>query len=509
MGDTARQQDDFDTSVEPGVWRYVRASRASVIVDAEDYFELMQQAMLRARDRIMLVGWDFDTRIHLAQGRRWFGRRREGRYPRRLGSFIAWLTRHRPELDVRILKWGYGFRNMVGRGTMFFDLARWVKNPQIDFKFDTAHPFGCSHHQKIAVLDEALAVCGGIDMTTCRWDTREHRENDRARKRPRGRYYGPWHDATMMIEGDAARALADLSYDRWQAAGGKRLERVTQPGEGLWPERLEAQFENVELGIARNRPAHGGRPAIEETEQLFIRHVMGAKRYIYAESQYFASRVVAEAIARRLEEPDPPEFVIVNPISADGWIETQAMDHARARLIRAIGRHDRRGRFNVYVPYTGDEPIYVHAKVMIVDDAVLRIGSANLNNRSLGLDSECCVFVDSARPGNGHCTDAIRALRLSLLGEHLGLDEAALVAHLEAHETMASAIRHAPLRSRRLRPLELGELTELERTLADSELLDPETPDEMFDFAGRTRALFRDRGFLKPPRAPFRRRKKR
>jgi hypothetical protein len=94
----------IDDSVEPGVWRFVRARRARVIVDAADYFAIMQAAMLAARFRIFLIGWDFDTRIHLAEGRFWWQRAWKKKYPARLGSFIAWMIRHRPTLEVRILK---------------------------------------------------------------------------------------------------------------------------------------------------------------------------------------------------------------------------------------------------------------------------------------------------------------------------------------------------------------------------------------------------------------------
>ena len=82
----------------------------------------------------------------------------------------------------------------------------------------------------------------------------------------------------------------------------------------------------------------------------------------------------------------------------------------------------RQGRFTIWSPLTGATPIYVHAKIMVVDDEVLRIGSANLNNRSMGLDSECDVFIDATRKGNEHARDGIAALRHSLLAEHCGLD---------------------------------------------------------------------------------------
>ena len=92
-----------DQSVEPGVWRYAHADRATVIVDAEDYFRHMQDTMLNAEQRILLIGWDFDTRIHLAAGRRWWQRATKARHPSWLGSFIPCLSRHRPGLGLAAL----------------------------------------------------------------------------------------------------------------------------------------------------------------------------------------------------------------------------------------------------------------------------------------------------------------------------------------------------------------------------------------------------------------------
>ncbi len=480
------------------MWIYARADRARVIVDAEDYFELMQMAVASAKHRVLMIGWDFDTRIHLTRGRRWWQRlTRRGEYPSRLGSFILWLNSRNRQLEIRILKWGFGMPAMLARGSMIVDLARWFPHRRIDFKFDTAHPVGCSHHQKIVVIDDRLAVCGGIDMTGRRWDTREHREVDPRRKVPRGQPYGPWHDATMMMEGPVAQALDALGRDRWIRAGGKPLARVEPREESCWPQGLTAQFENVEVGIARTRAEYDGSPAISEVEELFRIQIARAKRFIYAENQYFASRVIAEAIAARLAEPDPPEILIVQPATADGWVETKAMDPARARLFSALRELDHAGRFHLYTPYTGETPIYVHAKLMIVDDEVLRIGSANFNNRSLGLDSECDVFIDCARPGNEGCGAAIRDLRLSLLAEHCGIAESEIAGELDRAGSMAALIAAGGSRNgRQLRPFEPEEVGELEGGMADLAILDPEEPAEMFEFTGRRRGLFRSGGLL-------------
>lgn len=512
MGDDDKDTEDGfdDSSVEPGVWRYAKASRASVIVDAADYFALMQKAMLKARSRILLIGWDFDTRIHLAEGRRWWQKGFRRQQPVRLGSFIVWLSRHRRDLDILILKWSFGAIKFAARGSMLFDLVRWAPHRRITFKFDSAHPVGCSHHQKIAVIDDRLAVCGGIDMTSERWDTREHREHDPRRKTPHHKSYAPWHDATMMLEGDAARMLGELGRTRWRRAGGGDLEPVTPPEESAWPEELVEQFTDVEVGISRTRAAYDGTDAISEIEQLFLLHIARAKRFIYAESQYFASRKIGEAISKRLQEDDPPEIVIIQPLHAEDWIEELAMDSARARLVNSLREIDHKGRLHFFVPYTGETPIYCHAKIMIVDDEVLRIGSANLNNRSLGLDTECDVFIDCARPANRDCGPTIRSLRHSLLAEHCGLEQEDVGPLLEQYGSMAAMIEaKGGGEGRSLRPLQPETPGDMEKALADSEVLDPETPEEMFDLIKSRRGLFRRGSLLSRAKARLQRKRKR
>ncbi|MFA9199569.1 MAG: phospholipase D-like domain-containing protein [Cypionkella sp.] len=481
-GDTIDLDQFDDASAEPGVWRFARVDRASVIVDAEDYFALMQKAMLQAKNRIMMIGWDFDTRIHLALGRRWFSRPFRRRYPRRLGSFLMWLARHRPGLEIRILKWGLGVFQFVTRGYMIVDVLRMAGHKAITFNFDNRHPVGCSHHQKIVVIDDKLAVCGGIDMTMDRWDTREHLERDRRRRRPHGRRYRPWHAAPMMLEGDAARPLGLLSRERWRRAGGSELGNAELPDESLWPEELPVQFENVEVGIARTCAQYDGNCEVREIEHLLLEQIRAARKFIYSENQYLTSPRIAEALSARLQEADPPEIVLIQPDAADGWLEQQAMDHARNVLLHSIEQVDRQRRFGLFVPYTGETKIYVHAKLTIFDDRVLRIGSANWNNRSMGLDSECDLFIDCARPGNAHACEAIARLRRSLLAEHCGLAEDEVARLLEADGSMLRLIEsHGGRHARQLRRFVPPPVGPVEETLAGSQLLDPERPSEMFE----------------------------
>jgi phosphatidylserine/phosphatidylglycerophosphate/cardiolipin synthase-like enzyme len=494
-------QDDDDESAEPTTWRYVRASRAHVLVDAAAYFGVLQQAMFNARQRIMLIGWDFDTRIHLGPGRRFWNRPSRRTFPARLGAFVVWLCNRTPGLEVRVLKWNFGALKFVFRGSMILDLLRWWRHPAIDFKFDAAHPFGCSQHQKIAVIDDSFASCGGIDITADRWDTPAHLDVDKRRRIPFGRrLYPPWHDMTMVVEGEAARALGWLGRQRWEQAGGPAMEPCAAPQEPVWPARLKAEFEDVELGIARTRSAWNSIPEVREIERLYLAHIARARHFIYAESQYFASRVIAEALACRLSEPDPPEVVIIGPDVAHGWLEQAAMDGARIQLARAIGERDHARRFRIFVPYAAQgTPIYVHSKLMIVDDEIVRIGSSNLNNRSLGLDTECDLFIDAARPANAHVGPAITRLRQRLLAEHLGVEPAKVAAALADNPSMIDLIERIPDRGKRLEPFVLHELTDTEKAIADSALLDPERPELLFEPFARRRGLFRRGGILRRP----------
>jgi phosphatidylserine/phosphatidylglycerophosphate/cardiolipin synthase-like enzyme len=497
----AMEPDQTDPVPRPSVWRFARASRAHVVIDAADYYALMQQAMKRAKQLIHLIGWDFDTRMRLGKGRRFWNLPRKTVNPARLGPFVIWLCNHTPGLQVRVLKWNFGALKFLFRGSMILDLIRWLLHPQIDFKLDSAHPIGCSHHQKIVVIDDKFAVCGGIDMTSDRWDTPEHLQNDPRRHKPYSKkLYGPWHDLTMMVEGDAAAALGELGRERWERAGGKPLIVCAPQSKSAWPKQLKAEFEDVEIGIARTRADWNGYGEVREIEALFVEHIARAKRFIYAESQYFASRAIAEALAERLGKPDPPEIVLINPESAEGWLEQAAMDGARVQLIHAIGARDPGNLFRVFMPYNAaGTAIYVHSKVMIVDDEVVRIGSANMNNRSMGLDSECDLFIDAARPGNGHAAAPIKRLRIALLAEHTGLSEQEVAARLAANPSMISLITQAPRTGKYLELFALRPLTDAEKAVADNALLDPERPEELFEPFSKRRGLFRRGGLLRRP----------
>ena len=171
------------------------------------------------------------------------------------------------------------------------------------------------------------------------------------------------------------------------------------------------------------------------------------------------------------------------------------MDTARAHLIGALRQHDKFGRFAVYHPNTSDgEPIYVHAKILIIDDAIIRIGSSNMNNRSMRLDTECDVVIDAADGANASRVDKIASIRTSLLAEHLGECEDTVDQMIRTTGSIVKTIEALRTKTGKLRPYVLPEVNDVAAWLAENEILDPEGPAEMFE-AVSSRGLFRRRWF--------------
>lgn len=454
-------------------WRIERAHRFAPIVDAATYFGLARAAMLRARHRIMMIGWDFDTRVVLDP---WAG---GAASTESLGALVSALARERAGLHVFILQWRSGLLGTLVRGRTPLVVVRWKMHRRVHVRLAADHPAGACHHQKILVIDDALAFCGGIDMTAGRWDTRAHRDDEPLRARPAGRSYAPLHDVTTALDGPAARALGDFARERWRRATGEVIAPVPR-GADPWPDGLAPLVREVDIAVARTEPAYRDRAEVREIEALYLSAIGAARRSIYLESQYFVSRRIAEALARRLGEPDGPEAVVINPVRADGWLQEAAMGSARALWLARIALADSHRRFRMYTPVTATgRPIYVHAKVMVIDDRLLRVGSSNLNNRSMGFDTECDVALEARGSAfeDREVRRSIAMLRDSLVAEHLGVPLEVFTAAVEECGSLIGAIER--LRADggpTLVPFSAPPLSESAARIADHEHLDPERP---------------------------------
>lgn len=470
---------------EPGrnCWRVERAERAAVVIDGAAYFRALRECCARARSAITLVGWEIDGRIDLLRD----DRPTEDERPRDLGGFLDSLVRTRPDLTVRVLAWDFTWIYALERDWLTPVRLGWTTSDRLIYRTDAKHPVGASHHQKIVVVDDAVAFTGGIDLGPRRWDTPEHAADQPGRRDPSGEPYPPHHDVQLAVSGDAARALGELVRERWRRATGERIEPPPEPDDDRWPESLSPEFRNVRAAIARTEPEYRGRPEVREIERMFDDTFAAARDTIYIENQYLTSRNVARRLADRLSSEDGPEVVVVVPQRTDGWLERNTMDVLRARVVEQLRSADAHGRLRVLrpqVPGLGDQRANVHAKVTIVDDRVLRVGSANLSNRSMGLDTECDLALVA-------CDDAEREtvldVRDRLLSEHLGTDAKNVADARRDRGGLTGAIDALRTdRGRTLVPLDPDPGGSLgDRLVSDSDWLDPERPVDVSDFLGR------------------------
>lgn len=461
------------TLFHPGrnCWRVETADRMAVIIDGQAYFRALREALLKAERMVMMIGWDFDFEIEMLPGESdGDGLARDG-FPNRVGPFLEAIVDRHENLDIYLLKWSGGA--LIAPGAILPTLAVKLMSPdQIHLAFDGRHPLGACHHQKIVVIDDSLAFCGGIDTTDGRWDDREHRDDNPLRCLKNGDCAQPWHDASTVMGGPAAAALSELARARWHRANDVPVDEVFEPGADLWPDSINPAFHDIPVAIARTAPPETGQPGIHEIEDLYLDAIAAARDYIYIESQYFCADSITRAIERRLVEPGGPAIVVINPHAAQNHLEDQAMHVTRSRMIRHLRACDTHDRFRVLYPVTDSgQPIYVHAKIMIVDDTLLRIGSSNIDRRSMGFDTECDVAI---RAPNEVTRNLIRGFRDELLAEHLGLSPSEVTDEVTRQDSFIPALDQLCGTQRRsLRPLPLRRESWLGSLLADTRFFDP------------------------------------
>ena len=458
--------------LEPGrnCWRLAHAHRAKVLIDACNYYACLEQALRRARRSILIVGWDFDGRIQLCPNR-------EGCPP--LGKFLRELVEQRPELEVHVLVWSAA---VVHAGSAAMPLllgASWEDHPRITLRLDQHHPLYASHHQKLVAVDDAIAFVGGIDLTVERWDTCAHSHADRLRHGPDGSAYRPVHDVQMVVDGEAARCVAEVARERWRDAIGESLS-VPDVDNDLWPADLAPDFTDVPVAIARTAPEWDGSPGVREVAALTDDILAAARTSIYIETQYFAADCVRSFLEQSLAAKQGPEIVVIVKQAADGKLEQLVMGNNRDRLIRDLRQADRHNRLRVFYPVVAgdDEPceVLVHAKVAIVDDEILRIGSSNLNNRSMGLDTECDLAIEAA---NDEMRHTIAGLRAQLLAEHLDCSPEEIAKAIAECGSLIRAIESCNRSTRGLRPFTETDLDGPTDPITGTGLLDPKRPLEL------------------------------
>jgi len=474
---------------EKNCYKVATAGRASLIIDGEAYFRAVYESFRRARHTIFVVGWDLHSDLRLVRDDKTHD------YPVRLGAFLDRVAAEREGLDIYLVSWDFAMIYAMERELF----SRYKLNSQthdrIHFRLDGNHPVGASQHQKIVVVDDAVAFVGGFDLSKWRWDTSDHHLEDDRRIDPAGKHYQPFHDIQMAVDGQAAKVLGDLAREAWARAGGEPPVAHAKKNDGMqtdettdgdpWPLNLKPDFRGVPVAIARTLPAFREQQSVREVERLYMDSIGAAKRWIYIENQYLSSHRIGQALKKRLQEAGGPEVVMVLPEKTGGWLEQHTMDVLRGRILRELREADAYDRLRVYYARIAKDPhcaLMVHSKMMVIDDDFVRVGSSNLSNRSMGLDSECDLAIAAGR--DEAVRKAIGRFRSRLIAEHLGCGTDDIAAAVAQSGSLIRTIEANIEGERTLVPFSGEVPSEVDRWIPESALLDPEKPvepDELVD----------------------------
>lgn len=461
--------------VKKNCWRIEKADRLSFLIDGADYFAVLREAMKKARHTIYILSWDINSQLELIRDDGDDG------YPKKLGELLNTLVNKNPNLNIYILDWDFAMIYAASREWLPLYQLDWKTHSRVHFCLDDYHPSGASQHQKIVIIDEMLAFIGGLDLTAGRWDTSDHTPDNPKRDRVDDKIFRPYHDVQVMLEGDAAAALAEFARDHWKLAAGEKLQPVgSKESLAPWPESVAVDMKDVSVGLARTRCAYKQLTEVREIHDFYLDAIHSARHYVYIENQYFTVPSIAEAIQNSLEKEQGPEVVIVQPKETDGWLSQLTMDVLRVRQIEQMQAHDKYNRLRVYYPEgpgLDKLPINVHAKIMVVDDTLVTVGSANLNNRSMGLDNECNIIIDAE--SNEALEQSVATFHHRLLAEHLSCTPEQVHETLQSSKSLIATIdKLTDTGGRYLNQLPLDLPPDIDRIVPDTDITDPQEPFE-------------------------------
>jgi phosphatidylserine/phosphatidylglycerophosphate/cardiolipin synthase-like enzyme len=363
-----------------------------VLIDGAEVLPAIAEAIRGARRSVRLAGWH--SAPHFALERT--------EPPTVLRELLAQAVGR--GVTVRVLLWaGAPLRVFTpARNDVRAACRELARDTGVRVAIDSHERLLHCHHEKLVVVDEDIAFVGGVDLTDLggdRWDTSLHPA--------RGRL--GWHDAGSRLRGPIVGDVAEHFDLRWTAVTGEVLPEVPVP----------ARAGDTTIQLLRTIPEHvydqipDGAFGILEG---YMRALRSAQQIVYLESQFFWLPEIVDLVSEKLRDPPSDQFRVVVLLPSK---PNNGQDDTRGMLAHLVDADGGRGRFlsttiDAMVGSTVD-PLYVHAKIGIVDDRWLTIGSANLNAHSFFNDSEVNVQVSDQA--------LARRTRLRLWSEHLGLPE--------------------------------------------------------------------------------------
>ena len=421
--------------VDVGASPWVHGNSVAYLVDGDETFRAIAESVRKAKRSICITGWDFRSEI-------WMERLTDDRVS--IADLLVGRMRAQPGLMLRLLIWSNpgAFVELRSLKERFDRLAR-TEGLDVQIEIDAGSGVR-SHHQKSIIVDGREAFVGGIDLTWGRWDTQEHRPRWHRQADVDGDGAGgdferpPWHDLHTRIRGPIVAAFARNFNERWWAVRGEILPLPRAP---------RARKTGIPALPLRTWPAAiPGSPWGRRDEfgirTHYLRLIDLALDSIYIEQQYVNDKAIAKALVRRLrwasaQGRDHFRLTIVLPsFYANPARVASHITYLQERCLTMIREADPARRFvRIFCLKTWDAdaenyvPVYVHAKLMIVDERWVMIGSANANARSMKYDTELNILTDDPKgarrfqrrlmeeharrslpPGHASAVDALLAL---------------------------------------------------------------------------------------------------
>jgi phosphatidylserine/phosphatidylglycerophosphate/cardiolipin synthase-like enzyme len=360
-------------------------NRLEALLDGDEALPRLEQDLRGARESVLLAGWHFEPSFSLSPG----------------GPTLRELLAEAAErVDVRVIAWAGAPLPLFSpsRAAVRATRDELVAGTRIRMALDARErPMHC-HHEKIAVIDGRVAYVGGIDLTSLAGDRFD--QNGHPARGTIG-----WHDAALRCEGPLVADVAAHVSLRWREVTGEALaDPPAPPAAGA----LRAQFVRTVPNDVYEALPRGDYRILE----AYVRALRAAERLVYLENQFLWTPELVRILAAKLRDPPSDEFRMVLLLPSR---PNNGADDTRGQLgvLVDADRHERLLACTLYQPGRAGA-VYVHAKVAVVDDRWLAIGSANLNEHSLFNDTEACVIT---------CDEELaRETRLRLWREHLDVE---------------------------------------------------------------------------------------
>src|SRR4051794_7715341 len=328
-----------------------------ILIDGANALPRMAEAIQNAKRHVHVCSWHLEPGFDPG--------------PRKNGPVKELLAEAAERVDVRVLVWAGAPVPVFQprRGLVKEQRDQLVKGTKIQCELDAHGRMMHCHHEKLVIVDDENAFVGGIDLTALagdRYDTNEHSFKDEI----------GWHDASSLLRGPIVGDVAAHFALRWEATAGQAMplpEDLTPAGE-----TTVQLVRTVPEGAYRVLPR--GEFSVLEA---YTRALRSAQHLIYLENQFLWSPEIVQILESKLRNPPTDDFrvVVLLPHKANN-----GQDDTRGMLGRLVAAdHDGRFLATTILSRSGERsgPLYVHAKIGIVDDAWLAIGSANLNEHSL------------------------------------------------------------------------------------------------------------------------------